>query len=246
MKIVVIGGSGLIGSKLVGLLSAAGHEAVPASPSTGVDTVTGEGLAEALAGAQVVVDVTNPPSFDTVLEFFRASTANLLAAGRASGVDHHVVLSVVGADRAPDSTYLPAKVAQEELVAAGGVPYTILRATQFFEFARGIADTATADDGTVVLPTALAQPVAADDVAAAVRDVVLGKPANAIIELAGPESLPMAEWVRQTLAAKSDERTVVADPTATYFGAKVDDSSLLPSGDARLGTVTLETWLTRP
>jgi uncharacterized protein YbjT (DUF2867 family) len=243
MKIVVIGGSGLIGSKLVGLLTAAGHEAVPASPSTGVNTVTGEGLAGVLTGTQVVVDVTNPPSFDDVLGFFTASTTNLLAAERAAGVGHHLVLSVVGADRAPDSSYLPAKVAQEELVAAGGVPYTILRATQFFEFANGIADVSAADDGTVVLPTALAQPVAGDDVAAAVRDLALGAPVNGIVELGGPESLPLDEWVRRSLAASGDERTVVGDPAATYFGAKLDDDSLRPDAGARTGTRTLADWL---
>ncbi|GIJ55927.1 SDR family oxidoreductase [Virgisporangium aurantiacum] len=243
MKIVVIGGSGLIGSKLVGLLTAAGHEAVPASPRTGVDTVTGEGLADVLASTNVVVDVTNPPSFDTVLEFFRASTANLLAAGRAAGVAHHLVLSVVGAERVPDSSYLPAKVAQEELVAAGGVPYTILRATQFFEFAAGIADVSTAGDGTVVLPPALVQPVAGDDVAAVLADLVTDAPVNGTVELGGPESLPLADWVRRSLAATGDPRTVVSDPAATYFGAKVDDDALRPGAGARTGTIRLTEWL---
>jgi uncharacterized protein YbjT (DUF2867 family) len=227
MKIVVIGGSGLVGKKLVPLLRERGHEAVPASPSSGVNALTGEGLAGALAGADVVVDVANSPSFAdaAVLEFFEASTRNLLAAERAAGVRHHVALSVVGADRYPDSGYLRAKVAQENLIKAGGVPYTIVRATQFFEFLGAIAGP-PADGDTVRLPTAPMQPLAADDVAAALADVAAGPPVNGVIELAGPEALPIAEFVGRYLAANGDKRTVVADPQARYSGAALDDVGL--------------------
>src|SRR5687767_15128344 len=229
MKIVVIGGSGLVGKKLIPILRERGHEAVPASPSSGVNAVTGEGLARALAGADVVVDVTNAPSWEdaAVLEFFEASTRNLLAAEEAAGVGHHLALSVVGADRIPDSGYLRAKLAQERLIAAGGVPYTIVRATQFFEFLGGIAGP-PADGDTVRLPTAPMQPLAADDVAAALADVVVGAPVNGIVELAGPETLPIAEFVGRYLAASGDKRTVVADPQARYFGAALDDRGLNP------------------
>jgi uncharacterized protein YbjT (DUF2867 family) len=221
MKVVVIGGSGLIGKKLVTILRELGHEAAPASPSSGVNSLTGEGLAEAFTGARAVVDVSNSPSFadDAVLEFFETSTRNLLAAEAAAEVGHHVALSVVGADRLPDSGYMKAKVAQERLIAAGEVPYTILRATQFYEFLGGIAGSGT---GPVHLPTAPMQPLAADDVAAVLADVVVGTPVNGIVELAGPEALPIAEFVERFLAARGDTRTVVVDPEARYFGAALD------------------------
>src|SRR5262245_24167020 len=217
MKIVVIGGSGLIGSKLVRNLRERGHEVVAASPSSGVNAVTGQGLAEAIAGTQVVVDVSNSPSWedDAVLKFFETSTRNLLAAEKAAGVGHHVALSVVGSDRIPDSGYLRAKAAQERLIKAGGVPYTIVRATQFFEFLGGIAGTAD----PVRLSTAPMQPVAAADVSAALADVAVGRPLNAMIELAGPETLPMAEFVQRFLTASGDMRKVIPDPKARYFGA---------------------------
>jgi uncharacterized protein YbjT (DUF2867 family) len=244
MKIVVIGGSGLIGKKLVPILRELGHEAVPASPSTGVNTLTGEGLAEALAGSEVVVDVTNSPSFAdaAVLEFFQTSTRNLLAAEAAAGVGHHVALSVVGADRLPDSGYMRAKVAQERLIAAGGIPYSIVRATQFFEFLGGIAGP-RGDGDTVRLPTAPMRPLAADDVAAALAAVVVGAPVNGIVELAGPESLPIAEFVGRFLAASGDTRTVVADPQALYFGAALDDRGLNPGDNPRVGPTRFSDWL---
>jgi uncharacterized protein YbjT (DUF2867 family) len=243
MKIVVIGGSGLIGKKLVSNLRELGHEAVPASPSSGVNSLTGEGLAEALAGAGGVVDVTNSPSWAdaAVLEFFETSTRNLLAAAEAAGVGHYVAMSVVGADRLPDSGYMRAKVAQERLIAAGGVPYTILRATQFFEFLGGIAGP-PADGDTVRLPTAPMQPLAADDVAAALADVVVGPPVNGIVEVAGPEALPIAEFVGRFLAASGDTRTVVADPQARYYGAALDDRGLNPGDNPRVGPTRFEDW----
>ena len=246
MKIVVIGGSGLIGKKLIPLLRERGHEAAAASPSTGVNAVTGEGLARALAGADVVVDVTNAPSWEdaAVLAFFETSTRNLLAAEKAAGVNHHVALSVVGADRIPDSGYLRAKAAQERLIVAGGVPYTIVRATQFFEFLGGIAGP-KADGDTVRLPTSPMQPLAADDVAAGLADVAVAAPVNAIVELAGPESLPIAEFVGRFLAATGDERTVVADPQARYFGAALDDRGLNPGDNPRVGPTRFEDWLGR-
>jgi uncharacterized protein YbjT (DUF2867 family) len=246
VKIVVIGGSGLIGKKLVAILRELGHEAVPASPSSGVNALTGEGLAEALAGAGVVVDVANSPSFAdaAVLEFFETSTRNLLAAETAAGVGHHVALSVVGADRIPDSGYMRAKFAQERLIAAGKVPYTIVRATQFFEFLGGIAGP-RADGDTVRLPTAPMQPLAADDVAAGLAEVVVGAPANGIVELAGPEALPIAEFVGRFLAASGDTRTVVADPQARYFGAVLDDRGLNPGDNPRVGPTRFQDWLGR-
>jgi uncharacterized protein YbjT (DUF2867 family) len=246
MKVVVIGGSGLIGKKLVPILRKLGHGAVPASPSSGVNTLTGEGLAEAIAGAGVVVDVANSPSFAdaAVLEFFQTSTRNLLAAEAAAGVGYHVALSVVGADRLPDSGYMRAKVAQERLIAAGEVPCTIVRATQFFEFLGGIAGP-RADGDTVRLPTALMQPLAADDVAAALAEVVVGAPVNGIVELAGPEAAPIAEFVGRFLAASGDTRTVIADPQARYFGAVLDDRSLIPAGNPRVGPTRFEDWLGR-
>lgn len=245
MRIVVIGGSGLIGSKLVGLLAAAGHEAVPASPGTGVNTLTGDGLADALAGASVVVDVTNSPSFEpaAVLDFFRTSTTNLLAAARAAGVGHYVALSVVGCDGLPDSGYMVAKLAQEELITAGGVPYTVLRATQFYEFAAAIVAGSTVD-GTATLPTALVQPVAATDVATTLLDVALGAPANGVVELGGPESFPMDEWARRYLATTPDDHKVIGSPSAPYFGTTVTDDSLRPAPGSRTGTITLDSWLT--
>ena len=245
MKIVVIGGSGLIGKKLIPLLRGAGHEAVSASPASGVNTLTGEGLGEALAGADVVVDVTNSPSFEdkAVLEFFEKSTRNILAAEAAAGVRHHVALSVVGADRFPDSGYLRAKVAQERLIQASKVAYTILRATQFFEFLGAIAGPGT---DTVRLPSAPMQPLAADDVAAALADVAVGQPANSILEVAGPESQSIAEFVGKALAASGDTRTVVADPQARYFGAALDGLGLTPRGaNPRISPMRFEAWLDR-
>ena len=246
MKVVVIGGSGLIGKKLVPILRELGHEAVPASPSSGVNALTGEGLAEALAGAGVVVDVTNSPSFAdaAVLEFFETSTRNLLAEEAAAGVGHHVALSVVGADRLPDSGYMRAKVNQENLIEAGGVPYSIVRATQFFEFLGWIADSGGEGD-TVRLPTAPMQPMAADDVAAALADVAVGAPLNATVELAGPEVLPIAEFVGRFLTASGDTRTVVADTQARYFGAALDDRGLKPGDNPRVGPTRFEVWLGR-
>jgi len=246
MKIVVIGGSGLIGKKLVTILREHGHEAVPASPASGVDTLTGAGLAEAIKDAQVVVDVTNSPSFEdaAVLKFFETSTRNLLAAEAAAGIKHHVALSIVGAERNPDSGYLRAKMAQEKLIKAGKVPYTILRATQFFEFIGSIADGGTEGD-TVRLTSALMQPIAADDVAAALATVVLGEPVNGMIELAGPEPLPLVELARRLLTAKHDKRQVVADAKARYFGAELNDRSLTPGDNPRIGPTRFEEWLSR-
>ncbi|AVT38538.1 SDR family oxidoreductase [Plantactinospora sp. BB1] len=240
MKIVVIGGSGLIGSKVVELLAAAGHQAVAASPRTGVNAVTGEGLAEALDGADVVVDVSNSPSFDPAAarEFFETSTRNLLAAEAAAGVGHHVALSVVGADRMPNVGYMGAKVAQEALVAAGPVPYSIVRATQFFEFLDAIADTGT-DGDTVRLGPVLFQPIAADDVAATVADVALGAPVGGIVEVAGPERSRLDEVIRSVLRAQQDPRQVVTDPAAGYYGAEVAEDALVPLGEARTGRIRL-------
>jgi uncharacterized protein YbjT (DUF2867 family) len=244
MKIVVIGGSGLIGSKLVSKLSEAGHDALPASPDSGVDILTGDGLAEALEGAQVVVDVANAPAWDdeAVLNFFQTAARNLLAAEAAAGVGHHVTLSVVGADRLPDSGYLRAKVAQEELVEAGPIPYSIVRATQFFEFIGRIADSST-DGDTVLLSPALVQPEAADDVAGTLADVAVGAPLNGMVELGGPETFPLDELARRVLSAKGDARRVVADPHVRYFGAELDDKSLVPGENARIAPTRFEDWL---
>ena len=245
MKIVVIGGSGLIGKKLIPLLRERGHEAVSASPSSGVNTITGEGLAEALAGVDVVVDVTNASSWEdkAVLEFFETSTRNILAAEAAAGVKHHVALSVVGADRIPDSGYMRAKVAQEKLIKAGGVPYTILRATQFFEFLGAIAGTAA---DTVRVPDAPMQPLAADDVAAALSDVAVGSPASGVLEVVGPEAQSMAAFVGKALAASGDSRSVVADPQARYYGAALDNLGLTPrGGNPRIGPTRFDAWLDR-
>jgi uncharacterized protein YbjT (DUF2867 family) len=246
MKIVVIGGSGLIGKKLIPLLRERGHEAVSASPSSGVNTLTGEGLAEALKGARVVVDVTNSPSWEdaAVMEFFAKSTRNLLAAEVSAGAKHHVALSVVGADRMPDSGYMQAKVNQEGLIKAGGVPYSIVRATQFFEFLGGIADSGAKGD-TVRLSTAPMQPMAADDVAAALADVAVGAPLNATVEIAGPEKMSIAEFVGRFLAASGDKRTVIADPQATYYGAVMGSRGIAPGANPRLGPTRFEEWFRR-
>src|SRR5262245_35150038 len=246
MKIVVIGGTGLIGSKLVGLLQARGHEALAAAPKTGVNTLTGEGLPQALAGAPVLVDVSNSPSFEdeAAMEFFTTSGRTLLAAERAAGVRYHVALSVVGTERMQSSGYFRAKLAQQNLIRESGVAYTIVQATQFFEFMGAIAGSAT-EGQTVRLPSAAFQPIASDDVAAALADVVLGAPANGIVEIAGPRRLPMSQAVQQYLTAIGDPRHVVADEHARYYGIEVDDGSLVPGGGARLGPTQFETWLSK-
>jgi uncharacterized protein YbjT (DUF2867 family) len=244
MKIVVIGGSGLIGTNVVNRLRARGHEVVAASPNSGVNTITREGLAEALFGAQVVVDVANSPSFEdgAVLEFFQTSGRNLLAAEAAAGVGHHVALSVVGSERNPDSGYLRAKLAQESLIKASTIPYTILKATQFFEFVGAIVQS-SADGDTFRLSPALFQPIAADDVSAALAELAVGAPLNGTVEVAGPEPIPMDAIARQFLAAKGDSRQVIADVKARYFGAELNDRSLRPSGQPRLGSIRFEDWL---
>ncbi|MFD6392537.1 SDR family oxidoreductase [Nocardia sp. NPDC060259] len=244
MKIVVIGGTGLIGSKLVVRIGEHGHEAVPAAPSTGVNTLTGQGVKEVLQDANVVVDVSNSPSFedDDVMEFFRTSTTNLLDAAGAAGVGHYVALSVVGTERLPESGYLRAKVAQEELIKGSGLPYSIVRATQFFEFAGRIADSATVS-GTVRLSGAAVQPMAADDVAAAVGKTAVGAPLNGTVEIAGPEVFGLDQWIGTVLAARHDPREVITDPRARYFGA-VPDRELLPSAGASLAQTRLPEWLT--
>ncbi|MET7335758.1 SDR family oxidoreductase [Nonomuraea sp. NPDC005650] len=244
MKIVVIGGSGLIGSKLVAKLGEHGHEAVAASPRSGVNTLTGEGLAEVLAGAQVVVDVSNSPSFEpaAVMEFFETSTRNLLAAEAEAGVGHHVALSVVGTERMPDNGYFAAKIAQEQLIEKSGIPFSLVHATQFFEFIRGIADDAT-DGATVRIAPVLFQPMAGEDVAQAVGRVAAGQPLNGRVEVAGPEQTRMDEFFRDALAAWGDSRTVVTDPQATYFGAVPSERTLVPGEDARLGTIRYRDWL---
>jgi uncharacterized protein YbjT (DUF2867 family) len=246
MRIVVIGGSGLIGTKVVNGLRQKGHEVVAASPNSGVNTITGDGLAEALAGAQVVVDLANSPSFEdrAVLEFFQTSGRNLLAAEAAAGVKHHVALSVVGSDRLPDSGYLRAKMAQEDLIKTSKVPYTIVRSTQFFEFVNAIAQSGSVGQ-TVRLSPALLQPIGSDDVAAAVVDVALGAPVNGMIEIAGPERIPLNELARRYLRATKDPRQVVADTHARYFGAEINDQSLTPGDNPRLGSIRFEDWLGR-
>jgi len=243
MKIVVIGGTGLIGSKLVSRLSEHGHEAVPASPNTGVNTLTGEGLANVLAGASVVVDVSNSPSFEdaAVLEFFETSTRNLLAAEAAAGVGHHVALSVVGTERLQGSGYFRAKSAQEKLIGNSAIPYSIVHATQFFEFARSMTDAAT-DGGTVRFAPALFQPMAADDVAQAVGRIAMGPPVNAIVEVAGPEQFRMDEFFRDVLAARHDPRVVAADPHASYFGTELGERTLLPGAGVVLGETRYGSW----
>jgi uncharacterized protein YbjT (DUF2867 family) len=245
MKIVVIGGTGLIGSKTVAILRQRGHEVVAASPNTGVNTITGEGLKAALAGAQVVVDLANSPSFEdkAVLEFFETSERNLLPAEKAAGVGHHVALSIVGTDRS-DNGYFRAKVAQEKLIKASGIPYTIIRSTQFMEFFRGIADSAT-DGNKVRIAPGMFQPIAADDVAANVADEALAPPRNGFVEIAGPERAPFNELVARYLRAVGDPREVVRDPQALYFGGRVEERSLVPLGEARLGHIGLDEWLRR-
>jgi uncharacterized protein YbjT (DUF2867 family) len=246
MKIVVIGGTGLIGSKLVEKLRKDGHEPLAASPNNGENALTGEGLAEALEGAQVVVDVANAPAWDdqAVLDFFQTSSRNLLAAETVAGVGHHVTLSVVGAERLPESGYMRAKVAQEELVKAGPVPYTIVRATQFFEFIGRIADSST-DGDTVRLPPVLVQPEAADDVASTLADVAVGAPLNDTVELAGPEAFRLDGLARRVLKASDDPRQVTADIHARYFGAELDDRSLTPGDGARIAATRFENWLSQ-
>ncbi|HEY9234079.1 MULTISPECIES: SDR family oxidoreductase [Phenylobacterium] len=244
MKIVVIGGTGLIGSRLVTKLKHLGHEAVPAAPNTGVNTLTGEGVAEVLAGAQVVVDLSNSPSFedDAVMAFFETSGRILLAAELAAGVGHHVALSVVGADRLANSGYMRAKIAQEALIKASPIPYTILRSTQFFPFIAGIIKSAGAGQ-QLHLSSALVQPIDADDVVAALAEITLGPPLNDTTEIAGPQALPINRFAEEYLSAKGDPRIIVADPDAPYFGAVLDDRSLRPGPNPRLGTVTVEDWL---
>ena len=246
MKIVVIGGSGLIGTKLVSNLLKRGHEVVAASPSSGVNTITGEGLAEALEGAQVVVDVANSPSWEdkAVLDFFETSGRNLLSAEAVAGVRHHVALSVVGTERLLTSGYFRAKMAQENLIKASQLPYTIVRATQFFEFAGGIAQFAT-EGATVRLPSALMQPIVSDDVAAALADVAIAEPLNGTVELAGPEPIRMDELVRRFLNANGDPRKVITDTQALYYGIKVNDQSLVPGDNPLLGATRFEDWLRR-
>jgi uncharacterized protein YbjT (DUF2867 family) len=246
MKIVVIGGSGLIGSKTVSRLRRKGHEVVAASPASGVNTITREGLADALEDAHVVIDVANSPSFEDgpAMEFFQTSGRNLLAAEAAAGVGHHLALSVVGTDRLQDNGYFRAKLAQEEIIKASGTPYTIVRSTQFFEFAGGIAHSAAAG-GAIALSPALVQPIASDNVADAMADAALASPVNGTIEIAGPERIPLDEFVSRFLKAVHDTRTVTADVRARYFGAKLDDRSLTPAGDARLGLIRFDDWLSR-
>ena len=244
MKIVVIGGSGLIGTKLVNRLRKQGHEVVAASPKSGVNTITGEGLPEALAGAQVVVDVANAPSFEdkAVLKFFETSTRNLLAAEAEAGVGHHVALSVVGTERLSESGYFRAKIAQEKLIKESSIPYSIVHATQFFEFVKSIADAAT-EGSRVQLAPVLIQPMASDDVAEAVARIAVGAPVNGIVEVAGPEQFRLDELIRQDLSARNDPRDVVADPQARYFGAMLSERTLVPGDDARLGETRFEDWL---
>ena len=246
MKIVVIGGSGLIGSKLVSRLRERGHETIAASPASGVNTLTGQGLAAAVAGASVVTDVSNSPSFEdaAVLEFFETSTRNLLAAESAAGVGHHVALSVVGTERLPDSGYLRAKMAQEKLIEESTISYSIVHATQFFEFVGRIADEATTGN-TVRLAHVLIQPMAADDVASALADVTVGPPVNGIVEIAGPQQFHLDELVRSTLRERHDPRQVITDPHAPYYGAELHERSLVPAAGARLAKTRFDDWMTQ-
>jgi uncharacterized protein YbjT (DUF2867 family) len=246
MKIVVIGGTGLIGSKTVSILRKAGHDVLAASPKNGINSITGEGLKEAMAGVGVVIDLANSPSFENkaVLEFFQTSGRNLLAAEAAAGVKHHVALSIVGTDRTPENGYFRAKVAQEKLIVASGIPYTIVRATQFIEFLGAIADSSV--DGNVIkISPGLFQPIAADDVAPFVADAALAAPKNGIVDVAGPERAPFNEIIARYLKAVGDGGKVVRDPGARYWGGLVDDRSLVPLGEARLGRITLEEWVRR-
>ena len=247
MKIVVIGGSGLIGSKLVRKLREHGHEVVAASPDTGVNTLTGEGLAEALDGAEVVVDVSNSPSFEdaAVLNFFQTSTGNLLKAEAAAGVGHHVALSVVGTERLSESGYFRAKIAQEKLIRGSSIPYSIVHATQFFEFIKRIADDAT-DGNTVRLAPVLIQPMAAEDVATAVARISVGSPVNGIVEVAGPQQFRLDELIRRFLIARNDPRQVITDPQAPYAGAELGERTLVPGDDAKLAEIRLDDWLNQP
>jgi len=247
MKIVVIGGSGLIGSKLVTKLREQRHEAIAASPQSGVNSLTGEGLAEAMKGASVIVDVSNAPSWEdaAVMSFFETATRNLLSYEAAAGVGHHVALSVVGSERMLESGYFRAKIAQENLIKGSSIPYSIVRATQFFEFVKGIADFST-EGNKVRLPSALIQPMAADDVASAVGRIAMGSPVNGTVEVGGPEKFRLDELIRRGLAAFKDPRVVVADPHAHYYGIEVSERTLLPGDDARLGETRFETWLTQP
>jgi uncharacterized protein YbjT (DUF2867 family) len=249
MKIVVIGGTGLIGSKVVNCLKGEDHEAVAASPDSGVNTLTGEGLAEVLESAEVVIDVSNSPSFEdeAVMEFFTTSTTNLLAAEAEAdaGVRHHVALSVVGAERLSESGYLRAKIAQEKLITDSSIPFSIVHSTQFFEFVKSIADGAT-DGDTVRLPHVLLQPIAADDVAAAVCEISQRAPADGVVEIAGPEQFRFDEFIQQGLRAKGDPRTVVVDPKARYFGAELQERSLLPTNAVHLGEIRFDDWLAQP
>jgi uncharacterized protein YbjT (DUF2867 family) len=246
MKIVVIGGSGLIGANVVARLRLSGHEAVAASPKSGVNTITREGLAAALAGARVVVDVANAPSFEdkAVLEFFETSTRNLLAAEAAAGVGHHVALSVVGAGHLPESGYMRAKASQEKLIKASRIPHTILQSTQFFEFVGGIVQSGT-DGGVIRVSPALLQPIASDDVAAALAEIAVGAPVNGTVEVAGPERIPLDVIARTYLAAKGDRRQVIADVHARYFGTELDDRALTPRSKPLLGSARFEDWLNR-
>ncbi|MFI6405541.1 SDR family oxidoreductase [Streptomyces sp. NPDC050548] len=246
MKVVVIGGTGLIGSKVVAGLGEQGHEVVVAAPSTGVDTLTGEGLAEVLKGAAVVVDVSNSPSFEdqAVMDFFRTSTTNLLKAETEAGVAHHVALSVVGTDRLQGSGYFRAKQVQEDLIKASGNPYTIVHATQFFEFAKGLADGVTVGD-TVHLPDARIQPIVSDDVAEAVARAAVGDPVGGVVEVAGPEAFQLEEFIRMGLSAQDDPRKIVTDPQATYWGAELEENTLLPGPDAHIAGTRFADWLTR-
>ena len=244
MKILVIGGTGLIGSKTIAILRQGGHEAVAASPNTGVNTITGQGVKEAMADVQVVTDLANSPSFEAkaVLAFFETSGRNIHAAEAAAGVRHHVALSIVGTDRAPDNGYFRAKAAQEKLIEASSIPYTIIRSTQFMEFLSAIAASST-EGSTVRLSPGLFQPIAADDVAAITTDVALAAPRNGIVEIAGPERAPFNEIVARYLRALGDPRTVVRDPEARYWGGRVEELSLVPVGEARLGRIGLDEWL---
>jgi uncharacterized protein YbjT (DUF2867 family) len=246
MKIVVIGGTGLIGSKAVSILRQAGHDVLAASPKNGINSITGEGLKQAMAGADVVVDLANSPSFENqaVLEFFQTSGRNLLAAEAAAGVKHHVALSIVGTDRTPDNGYFVAKVAQEKLIEASSIPYTIVRATQFLEFLGVIAESSV-DGGVIKVSPGAFQPIAADDVARLVADAALAPPKNGIVDIAGPERAPFNEIIARYLKAVGDSRQVVRDPAARYWGGLVDDRSLVPSGEAQLGRITLEEWVRR-